>query len=109
MVAGLGIFGAAYLAGLNSGFYKNMDEIKADTLLEIKRQYDEFITILKNWKQEIINSFTRIDGRRVNNSYIESKNRQIEHLMNNANGFVNFQRTRNRILYCLNKSDTYLF
>ena len=72
-------------------------------------QYDEFITILNNWKQEIINSFTRIDGRRVNNSYIESKNRQIEHLMNNANGFVNFQRTRNRILYCLNKSDTYLF
>ena len=60
-------------------------------------------------KIEIINSFTRIDGRRINNSYIESKNRQLEHLINNANGFVNFERTRNRIMYCLNKNDTYLF
>ena len=72
-------------------------------------EYDEFITLMTNWKQEIINSFTKIDGRRINNSYIESKNRQLEHLMNNANGYTNFQRTRNRILYCLNKRDTFLF
>jgi len=72
-------------------------------------EYDEFNKLLTNWKQEIINSFTRIDGKRINNSYIESKNRQLEHMMNNANGFVNYERTRNRILYCLNKSDTFLF
>lgn len=72
-------------------------------------EYDEFITLLNNWKFEIINSFIKINGRRINNSYIESKNRQLEHLINNANGFVNYERTRNRILYCLNKNDKYLF
>lgn len=85
------------------------DEIRQYFLDSGINEYDEFITLLRNWKIEIINSFTRIDGRRINNSYIESKNRQLEHLMNNANGFVNFERTRNRIMYCLNKNDTYLF
>ena len=32
---------------------------------------------------------------------------RIEKLISNANGFTNFKRTRNRILYCLNKNDTY--
>lgn len=73
------------------------------------REYDEFYTVLSNWKQEIINSFTVVHGRRINNSHIESKNRQVQRLLNNANGFRNFKRTRNRILYCLNKEDTYTF
>ena len=72
-------------------------------------QYDEFYTLLTNWRQEIINSFTYIDGKRINNSYIESKNRQLERLLYAGNRFSNFKRTRNRILYCLNKNDTYLF
>lgn len=70
-------------------------------------EYDEFYTLLTNWKEEIIASFTTVGGKRINNSYIESKNRLLEKLINNANGFTNFQRTRNRILYCLNKNDTY--
>lgn len=73
------------------------------------REYDEFCTVLSNWKQEIVNSFTVVNGRRINNSHIESKNRQVQRLLNNANGFRNFKRTRNRILYCLNKEDTYTF
>ena len=64
-------------------------------------EYDEFYTLLVNWTEEIVNSFTVIDGMRINNSYIESKNRQLEKLLYNANGFTNFKRTRNRILYCL--------
>lgn len=72
-------------------------------------EYEEFYNLLGNWKREIINSFTRINDRRINNSYIESKNRIIEKLMLNANGFGNFSRTRNRILYCLNKNDNYSF
>lgn len=70
-------------------------------------EYEEFYKLLGNWKQEILNSFTRVEDRRINNSHIESKNRIIEKLMSNANGFKNFSRTRNRILYCLNKKDTY--
>ena len=37
------------------------------------REYDEFCTVLSNWKQEIVNSFTVVNSRRINNSHIESK------------------------------------
>lgn len=73
------------------------------------KEYEAFYNLLINWYQEIINSFTRVNGRRINNSYIESKNKCIDRLMYNANGFLNFRRTRNRIMYCINKNDTYKF
>lgn len=72
-------------------------------------EYEEFHTLLVNWREEIINSFTVIEGKRINNSYIESKNRIVARLIYNANGFTNFNRTRNRILYCLNIDDTFKF
>ena len=69
------------------------------------QEYIEFYNLLLNWNKEIINSFTIIGGRRINNSYIESRNSIIERLFLNANGFRNFKRTRNRIMYCINKGD----
>lgn len=72
-------------------------------------EYDEFYRLLRNWRQEIINSFSYADSKRINNSYIESKNRILERLISNANGFNNFERTRKRIMYCLNKNDTFMF
>ena len=70
-------------------------------------EYEPFATLLINWREEIINSFTYVGDSRINNSHIESKNRMLERLMYNANGFRNFDRTRNRILYCLNRNETY--
>ena len=70
-------------------------------------EYEPFYEMLTNWRQEIINSFTLIDGVRINNGRMESKNRLLEKLLYNGNGFRNFTRTRNRILYCLNRNDTY--
>lgn len=70
-------------------------------------EYEEFYRMLVNWREEIINSFIRINGKRINNSYMESKNRIVGRLIFNANGFKNFKRTRNRILYCLNETDTF--
>ena len=72
-------------------------------------EYDEFVTLLTNWKKEIINSFTIMYNRRINNSYMEAKNGQVERLLNSSNGLTNFERARNRILYCLNPNDTYMF
>jgi transposase len=71
------------------------------------KEYETFATTLYNWRTEIINSFTLIGGKRVNNSYIEAKNRVLERLLFNANGYRNFTRARNRILYCLNKDDKF--
>lgn len=70
-------------------------------------EYAEFYCLLVNWREEITNSFTRINGKRINNSHIESKNRIVGKLISNANGFRNFSRTRNRILYCLNKEERF--
>ena len=70
-------------------------------------EYEPFATLLINWREEIINSFTYVGDSRINNSHIESKNRMLDRLMYNANGFRNFERTRNRILYCLNRNETY--
>lgn len=86
---------------------KNFDAIRQKFGDSGIAEYDEFFTLLGNWKSEIINSFTIINNKRINNSYIESKNHLIQKLINNANGFTDFKRTRNRIMYCLNKSDTF--
>ena len=73
------------------------------------KELKPFHTLLVNGKKEIINFFNTVNGKRINNSYIESRNAIIEKLLYNANGMVNFRRTRNRIMYCINKSDTYRF
>ncbi|MBQ9634921.1 MAG: ISL3 family transposase [Acidaminococcaceae bacterium] len=70
-------------------------------------EYEPFYEMLTNWRNEVVNSFTLVDGVRINNSLMESKNRILEKLFYNGNGFRNFTRTRNRILYCLNRNDTY--
>ena len=72
-------------------------------------EYEEFHLLLVNWREEIINSFTIVEGKRINNSYMESKNRLVSRLIYNANGFKNFKRTRNRILFCLNTNDSFKF
>lgn len=76
----------------------------------IETQIPEYIQIykmLQNWKQEILNSFIKNNGRRISNGPIEAKNRLIGILLFNANGYTNFKRSRNRIMYCLNKLDTF--
>lgn len=71
------------------------------------KEYIEFYNMLRNWFIEIVNPFSIYDGRRINNSFIESRNRQIDLLQTNAYGFTNFNRSRNRILYCLNRNDSF--
>ena len=86
-------------------------ECKKDELDEIislcKQSQNEHLTnlskTLKHWYQEILNSFIFINGRRITNGLIESKNSLIRVVTSNANGFTNFKRERNRIMYCFNK------
>lgn len=73
------------------------------------KEMKTFYNLLLNWFDEIINSFTLHNGKRINNSYIESRNRTIESILYNANGCTNFKRTRNRIIYCINKNETFHF
>ena len=61
----------------------------------------------KVWKTEILNSFIWIDGKRVSNGPVEGKNSYIKKILFKANGFVNFERARNKIMYSQNHSQRY--
>lgn len=58
--------------------------------------------LLKNWYQEIINSYELIDDKRISNGNIERVNKNIKDLIRLSYGYRNFYRFRNRILYILN-------
>lgn len=62
---------------------------------------------LNKWKTEILNSFIWIDGKRVSNGPVEGKNSYIKKILSNANGFVNFERERNKIMYSQNHYERY--
>lgn len=73
-------------------------------------QVEESIRVaqtLEHWKEEILNSFTWINDRRISNGPCEGKNNYVKKILFNANGMTNFQRARNRILYSQNKYETY--
>lgn len=85
---------------------KDLDElIDAFTEADIK-EYEEFIGIMKNWRQEIINSFivSDVTGDRLSNAKSEAMNKQIQVHINISNGLSNFKRFRKRMLYCFNDS-----
>lgn len=67
----------------------------------------EVAETLKNWKQEILNSFVWIKGRRISNGPVEGKNYYIKKILYNGNGMQNFERARNRILYSQNRYESY--
>lgn len=67
--------------------------------------FHQIALTLKNWRKEIINSFDEYDGRRINNGPIEGRNKYIKILLTLANGYRNFKRFRNRVLYVFNKYD----
>lgn len=75
-----------------------MDKFKASRI----KEFYPFIRTIKNWFVEIVNSFNRINGKRISNGPMERTNRTIKQLFYNGFGFTNFQRTRKRIIYISN-------
>lgn len=88
-----------------------------------------FASTLINWKQEFINSFSSLKSpngeiiylnskkndsqhkpkiQRISNGIAENRNKIIKVLKANANGYRNWNRFRNRVIYCLNKEKYYL-
>ena len=65
-------------------------------------EYRNSYKLLKNWRQEIINSFHIINGHIISNGRMERANRDIKTIIRHAYGFKNFSRLRNRIMYIKN-------
>lgn len=66
-------------------------------------EFREFGRLINKWKPYIKNSFTRINKRRLSNGPMEGINSRIKTIMKAANGYRNFGRLRNRIIYSINK------
>ena len=79
-------------------------------------EMQEFSKTLRNWKQEIINSFIivkhdyKIDrdtgqvvvsAKKLNNGLMENRNSLLKTIKKNSNGYSNWDRFRNRCLYVL--------
>lgn len=71
-------------------------------------EYIEFVSILENWRTEILNSFKRpFDERKLSNALSENINGQIRTYLAVSNGVSNFTRFRKRCLLSLNKKVHY--
>ena len=70
-----------------------------------RQEYRDFGCTLGHWRQEIINSFIRIDGKRLSNGPMESLNGRIDKIMSDGCGYSNFERFRNRVMFGLNKDE----
>jgi transposase len=106
-------------------FYDNNDYESAPDALNtlIRKFYDsgvpemiEFGRTLRNWKEEIINSFIVVKNRytvdkdtgqvvvsalKLNNGLMENRNSILKTIKKNSNGYTNWNRFRNRCLYVL--------
>ena len=77
-------------------------------LASIKLHMSKNDELLENWKDEILNSFYRVNGFRISNGPIEKANSEIRKLIKVSYGCSNFTRFRNRIMYIINKNEPIL-
>ena len=88
--------------------YESCDEELHELINDFRNSHlEEFRTfgnLLNRWKINIKNSFIRVNGKRLSNGPMEGINSRIKTIMKSANGFRNFNRFRNRVIYSINKN-----
>lgn len=89
--------------------YNRLSEIINEFLISGIHEFESLASTLSNWKAEIVNSFCVHNGKRISNGPIEGRNSLIKKILRLANGYSNFHRFRNRIMYSLNKLSRHSF
>lgn len=79
------------------------DELYSELMEMNINEFKEIVNLLQNWRTEILNSFIRIEKRRISNGPVESINGRIKILLKTSLKYKNFERLRNRIMFCINK------
>lgn len=87
----------------------DLEELIIEFKLSRISGFPELAATLEYWKEEIISSFSLVKGQRVSNGPIEGRNSLIKKVLHLANGYTNFDRFRNRIIYSLNKYASHSF
>lgn len=120
-VCGLTLEEAFYLRNDVTYFYdhctydtakKQLEKIIIDFRSSTVAEMSPFANTLTNWKREIINSFIIVDdkaNRKMNTAIVENRNKSIKLLKHASNGYLNWERFRNRILYTLNEDTTFYY
>lgn len=73
-------------------------------------ELSSFASTLNKWKREIVNSlriYSELNHRTVSNAIIENRNKIIKNVKHNSNGYHNWHRFRNRLMYVLNPDASY--
>lgn len=93
---------------------KEADRILEDIILDFSRsEFEEmqhFARTLLKWKEEIKNGirvYKELSYKNINNAIIENRNKIIKNIKHASNGYKNFERFRNRILYSLRSDSTH--
>ena len=96
-----------YMAFNSTDNYDNLsdrlNDIIDEFILANIEEYSEFVGMIQNWRQEILNSFSFYNDKRINNSVAEGINSIISTVMFNSRGIHNFERRKKRIMYAVNK------
>lgn len=79
------------------------DELYNELVKMDINEFKDVVSCLKNWRKEILNSFIYIEKRRISNGPVESINGRIKLLMKTSLKYKNFERLRNRIMFCINR------
>ena len=87
----------------------DLNEVINDYRISDIIQFQKAAVTLKQWSSEIVNSFAEYRGKRVSNGPMEGRNSLAKKILRIANGYSNFSRFRNRIIYSLNKFATHSF
>ena len=73
-----------------------------------KSKFKEFIDfgfVLDQWKCYILNSFIRVNGKRMSNGPIKSTNGRLGRLLSDEYGYTYFERFRDRALFSINNNE----
>lgn len=96
----------------NEAEIKNAYTKLSEVILEFESSDIEsmrnFAKTLREWRKPIVNSFIKTKSKRkVSNGPIENINKTIKNIKHNSNGYRNWERFRNRILYVVNDDVTF--
>ena len=86
-----------------------LDELILKFLNSNISEYYPFANLLINWRDEIINSFNRLNDHRISNGPMERVNRDIKTIFEISFGSTNFTRVRNRVIFSINDSSPILY
>ena len=88
----------------------NIEEMIAfsNNLIKLETGDHQFITIVgTEYKVEADKGQVVVCNKKVNNAIIENRNKIIKCIKNNANGYTNWSRFRNRVMYVLDPNTTF--